>query len=246
MQSLVGVDIGGTSVKLGLVQYGYDQFEVARQSSIPTQSVDSPDRFIGRIAEAVKQLAGDISIDGVGVGCPGLIDPWKGIVRKSPNLPNIPGFPLRDALAERMGLRVELQNDANAAVLGEWLFSPGSRGIRNMCLLTLGTGIGGGVVCDGHLLVGADNAATELGHLKVEYTDPAPCGCGTAGCLEAYMGSGGIARIADQKLATGGPSVLKRGKFTTRELAQAALAGDAVALDIFRTAGHYLGDCFLR
>ena len=239
MSFLVGVDIGGTSVKLGLIQSG-ETFAVVKQASIATQSAEPASVLAQRIAVAVKDLAAGYKVEGAGVGCPGLIDPWKGVVRTSPNLKNMPGFELKASLVKLTGLPVEIQNDANAAVLGEWLFSPASKGVKNLILLTLGTGVGGGVVCDGHLLVGADNAATELGHLKVEYADGAPCGCGKKGCIEAYAGAGGIVRIAKAKIARGEKTSLA-GEFTTREISIAAGKGDAVAKETLFAVGRYLG-----
>lgn len=239
MSFLVGVDIGGTSVKLGLIQCG-EAFAVVKQSAIATQSADPATVLVGRIAAAVKELSAGYKVEGVGVGCPGLIDPWKGVVRTSPNLKNMPGFELKASLVKLTGLSVEIQNDANAAVLGEWLFSPASKGVKNLILLTLGTGVGGGVVCDGHLLVGADNAATELGHLKVEYSNGAPCGCGKKGCIEAYAGAAGIVRIAKDKIAKGGKTSLT-GDFTTKEISIAAGEGDAVAKETLFAVGMHLG-----
>lgn len=239
MSFLVGVDIGGTSVKLGLIQCG-EAFAVVKQSAIATQPADPAEVLVRRIAVAVKELAAGYKVEGVGVGCPGLIDPWHGVVRTSPNLKNMPGFELKASLVKLTGLSVEIQNDANAAVLGEWLFSPASKGVKNLILLTLGTGVGGGVVCDGHLLVGADNAATELGHLKVEYTNAAPCGCGKKGCIEAYAGAAGIVRIAKQKIANGEKTSLT-DHFTTREISIEAGKGDAVAKETLFTVGKYLG-----
>ncbi|HEX2973817.1 MAG TPA: ROK family protein [Tepidisphaeraceae bacterium] len=244
MESFVGIDIGGTSVKLGLIEYGGDQFRVVKQSSVPTLANESPAVFVQTIADGVKaliQAAGNPKVAGVGVGCPGLIDPWKGITRTSPNLPKLKEFPLRDRLSELLGLPVELQNDANAAVLGEWIFSPASKGVNNMILLTLGTGVGGGVVCDGHLLVGADNAATELGHMKAEYNSDYPCGCGRKGCVEAYVGAAGITRTAQLMIKSGAKTRLKSEKLTTKDIAQAATQGDEVAKQVLRKTGEYLG-----
>src|SRR3954468_4819821 len=196
MDCLIGIDIGGTNVKVGMIRTG-KEFAVLKKDSILTNSGDPPEAMVGRIAEAAKKVAADCGQPaiGVGVGCPGLIDPKSGMVKKSPNLPHLPHFPLRDRLQSLLGFDVEIQNDANAAALGEFLFGP-SKGINNLILLTLGTGVGGGVVADGHLLQGADNAAAELGHVKVEFTNGHPCACGKSGCLEAYAGAAGIARIA--------------------------------------------------
>lgn len=245
MGYLVGVDIGGTSVKLGLIQYGA-AFKVLKQSSIPTRPEDPAGVFVQRIAAAVKELSSanaPLTIEGIGVGCPGLIDPWQGVVRTSANLKNLLNFGLTQALHQQTGLPVELQNDANAAVLGEWLFSPNSRGVKNMVLLTLGTGVGGGVVCDSHLLVGAANAATELGHVKVDYCDnAAPCGCGKKGCVEAYAGAAGIRRIAQRLISQGGKTRLNPSDaLTTRDIAVAAGEGDEVGRKTLHIVGEFLG-----
>jgi len=243
MRSVIGIDIGGTSVKLGLIEYG-DNFRVVKQSSVPTKPTDPPPVFVQTIADGVKAMIKSettAQIAGAGVGCPGLIDPWKGITRISPNLPLLKDFPLRDELSRLLDLPVELQNDANAAVLGEWIFNPASKGVNNLILLTLGTGVGGGVVCDGHLLVGADNAATELGHLKADYHSDYPCGCGRKGCVEAYVGVAGIIRTAQIMLQSGAKTSLKPARLTPKDIAHAADKGDQLAKDILRKTGEFLG-----
>lgn len=243
MQSLVGIDIGGTNTKIGLIQYG-EQFKVLKQTSILTQAQDPAEVYVKRVAQAVKELiaaAGNPAVGGVGVGCPGLIEPRQGLVRTSPNLPSFKGVKLKESLSKELAMGVEVQNDANAAVLGEWLFSPASKGVANLCMLTLGTGVGGGVIADGRLVEGADNAGTELGHLKVAWHEGALCGCGRKGCLEAYAGAGGIGRIAQEMLAHGGNSSLKPDKLTPKDIAAAAGQGDTVALQVLRKVGVYLG-----
>src|SRR5205823_10444468 len=225
MDCLVGIDIGGTNIKIGIIRTG-DQFAVLKKISMPTNATDPAEKMVQRMAEATKKLLAETGQKtlGVGVGCPGLIDPKSGMVKKSPNLPNLPHFPLRDRLQSLLGLDVEIQNDANAAALGEFLFGP-SRGINNLILLTLGTGVGGGVVADGHLLQGADNAAAELGHVKVEFTNGHPCACGKSGCLEAYAGAAGISRIA-KDVGAASPAA---AHVDTHALADAAKSGDAAA-----------------
>ena len=246
MDCLVGIDIGGTNIKIGIIRTG-TQFAVLKKISMPTNPADPAEKMVQRMAEAAKKLIAETAQKpiGVGVGCPGLIDPKSGMVKKSPNLPNLPHYPLRDRLQAQLGLDVEIQNDANAAALGEFLFGP-SKGINNLILLTLGTGVGGGIVADGHLLEGADNAAGELGHVKVEFTDGHPCACGKAGCLEAYAGAAGIARIANDVGATAGSAVGAASaagakRFDTRALADAANAGNAPAQKTFFIVGQYLG-----
>ncbi len=241
MHSLLGIDIGGTSVKIGVI-HGGDTRQVLQSTSIPTQSSDPAETFVQRVASAARDLIRQSGQDvaGVGVGCPGLISPTEGMVKFSPNLPNLPKFPLRDRLAQLIGLDVEIQNDANAAVLGEWLFGP-NKGLANLILLTLGTGVGGGVVADGRLLLGADNGAAELGHVKVQFDNGAFCACGKRGCIEAYAGAAGITRIAADRLAQGGPTILRKDKLSTRDIAAAADAEDLMAREILRTVGQHLG-----
>src|SRR5439155_15821651 len=173
-----------------LVRAADDGHAVLQQSSIETRPNDPAAALVGRIAEAAKPLLASSreKVEGVGVGCPGLIDPRRGVVVLCTNIPHLTRFNLRDELSRAIGLPVELQNDANAAAVGELLFGAG-RGTQNLIVLMLGTGVGGGVIADGHLLSGADNAAAELGHVKVDFSsDAARCGCGKAGCLEAYAG----------------------------------------------------------
>jgi len=136
-------------------------------------------------------------------------------------------------------LPVEIQNDANAAVLGEFLFGP-NKGVQNLILLTVGTGLGGGVVADGKLLRGAQNAAAELGHMKIQ-PNGAQCGCGKKGCLEAYVGTAGIERIAREHLASGDSTSLNSDCLTTKAITDAARAGDKLARSILQTVGSYLG-----
>ena len=243
MNALVGIDIGGTNVKIGIIRYG-EKFEVLRQTSIETRAGDPSSVFVKRISDAVRKLvaeAGDVKIAGVGIGCPGLIEPTTGLIRTSPNMASIVGVKLKDEFQKELGMGVEIQNDANAAALGESLFGA-SKGCRNMVYFTLGTGVGGGVVCDGHLVIGADNAATELGHLKVEWNDGALCGCGKRGCLEAYAGSAGILRIANGMISkASGKTSLQVEGLTTKDISLAAGKGDAVAKAIFFKVGEYLG-----
>lgn len=243
MELVVGIDIGGTNTKIGIVQ-SIPEVKIITKRSIKTQPEEGPDGVLGRITEAVEELVafcGAIPV-GVGVGCPGVIA--EGIVRKSPNLPSFEGFPLGEVLQQWLKLPVEIQNDANAAVLGEYLFGP-NRDVKNLILLTLGTGIGGGVIADGKLLQGADYAAAELGHLKIVAPGGAPCGCGRNGCIEAYVGSAGIVRLAEamrnEYSTIGRASSLLGESLNTKLITTAAKHGDKLAIAILRTVGEYLG-----
>jgi len=242
MATIVGIDIGGTTVKLALVRTG-ERHEILAPSRIDTGARDPGPQICGRIADAVRQMLKDTgeTAVGVGVGCPGLINNRTGVVVASANLPTFKNFQLAGELQKQLGLPVGIHNDAKAACLGEFLFGA-SKGVRNMVLLTLGTGVGGGVITGGRLLTGVDNAATELGHVKVEYGDEAPlCSCGTRGCIEAFVGIKGIARITAEAVATGAPTSLTPDHMTTKDVGLAAQAGDPLAQGVFTTVGYYLG-----
>ena len=149
MQTVVGIDIGGTTIKIALVRAGADgeRHQILRAAAIDTHAQEPGERIILRLANAVRTLASEAkaTIEGVGVGCPGLINNVTGEVVTSANLPSFRNFPLSKLLAQGLGVPVALQNDANAAALGEFEFGASARGCRNMVRLTLGTGVGGGV-----------------------------------------------------------------------------------------------------
>jgi glucokinase len=245
MQTVAGIDIGGTTIKIALVRVGSgaEPHQIVKATAIDTRPQDPGELTVRRMAAAVLELAEQAKqkVVGVGVGCPGLINDKTGVVVTSANLPHFRHLPLAELLRQELGVPVALQNDANAAALGEYEFGASARGCRNMVLLTLGTGVGGGVICDGRLLTGADNLAAELGHVKVDYgPEAAPCGCGKNGCIEAYAGMAGIARIARQVLSrTPSPRITETS--STKHITEAANTGDAAALQILHTVGVYLG-----
>jgi glucokinase len=239
---LVGIDIGGTTVKLALVRTG-EQHQVLTTAKIDTGAKDPGEQIVARIAAAVRTMCEQTGErpTGVGAGCPGLINDRTGIVVTSANLPTLRNFPLAGELARQIGLPAHVHNDAKAACLGEFQFGA-NKGCQNMVLLTLGTGVGGGVISGGRLLTGMDNAATELGHVKVEYGEAAPpCACGTRGCIEAYVGIKGFNRVATAAVAANPSTRLHADKLSTKELSEAARAGDETAKAIFVTVGRYLG-----
>ncbi|HYE17181.1 MAG TPA: ROK family protein [Tepidisphaeraceae bacterium] len=258
-QHVVGVDIGGTTVKLAVVRSEvHSQPQVTGQPApiAPTHRIlktatidtlaDQPGAETARrIAVAARELAasaGCTRIDGVGVGCPGLVNNVDGSIIVSANLPGFRNLPLAALIEKEIGAPVSVQNDANAAALGEFQFGVSAQGCRNMVLLTLGTGVGGGVICDGKLLVGADNAAAELGHVKVEYgPDAFACGCGRKGCVEAYAGIAGIGRLAKSHLAKTPSPRLTPDVATTKAITEAARAADPAGLAILYSVGQYLG-----
>lgn len=241
MPTIVGIDIGGTTVKLAIVRTG-DPHEILLRERVDTGANEPGLQIVARLADAVRAMLARTGqrAAGVGVGCPGLIDNVGGIVELSANLPTFTNFPLAAELQKQLNVPVFIHNDAKAACLGEFQFGA-CQGCQNMVLLTLGTGVGGGVIVGGRLVTGAENMATELGHVKVEYGDAPPCSCGTRGCIEAFVGIRGVNRIATAALAARPKTSLRPDKLTTKDISEAARAGDDTARQILVTVGQYLG-----
>jgi glucokinase len=192
--------------------------------------------------EAKQKKAGG-RLAGVGVGVPGIIDMKSGMLRESPNLPGWEDYPVRQEIERRLGTRVILENDANAAALGEkWLGA--GRKVDDLCMLTLGTGVGGGIVLGGRIWHGMTGMAGELGHIMVEPNGPR-CGCGSQGCVEQFASATAIERMAREAAAGGAAPALarvaaKRG-FNSQTVCQLAQAGDGAAQEIFARVGRALG-----
>ena len=190
----IGIDLGGTNIKGALVSA---EGNILQECSVPTCVDLGPEAVASRIGQVIAQLSdGEAAIGGVGVGCPGTVDDASGIVRFAANL-NFINFDLRSALRAYTALPIHLGNDANAAALGEALFGCG-KGAESTIVVTLGTGVGGGVVLGGKLLTGYTGAASELGHMVIAENGE-ECTCGSRGCFEAY--SSATALIRDTKRA---------------------------------------------
>jgi len=243
----VGVDFGGTNIEIALVD---GAGSIAQRARVETRAETGPDSIIERMAACVVGLvkAGDAAregIVGVGIGSPGPLTIADGVIRGTPNLPGWDEIYLRDRIASAVGLRTWLENDANAAAYGEFCFGAG-REVQSMIILTLGTGVGGGVILDGRIWHGCSDVAGHLGHITL-YPEGRPCGCGKRGCLEAYASATALARRAREiviegretlitSLADGAPS-----KITSKTIYDAAVQGDEVAVELFRGLGHDLG-----
>ena len=185
----IGIDLGGTNIKGALVSA---KGEILKEHSIPTRVDLGPEAVAGRIGQVIAQLSiGEDTVGGVGVGCPGTVDDASGIVRFAANL-NFVNFDLRSALRAHTALPIHLGNDANAAALGEALFGCG-RGAESTIVVTLGTGVGGGVVLGGKLLTGYTGAASEIGHMVIAENGE-ECTCGSRGCFEAYSSATALIR----------------------------------------------------
>jgi glucokinase len=245
---LLGVDIGGTNTSVGLVP--------AKGGSpvrMLTRSTDS-----GRGGEAVTDMVVDMlrtvmseagvrpgrDVAGIGIGCPGPLDRASGLVLTTPNL-GWKNFPVRDLIAEPLGLPAVLDNDANCATYGEWWMGAG-RGVDTLVGLTVGTGVGGGVVLGGRVLHGASDAAGEIGHMTINYGGRR-CKCGNYGCLEAYASGPNIAARAVEGIEAGESSTLPDlvggdlTRITAETVFEAVLAGDELAATVLLETARYLG-----
>jgi glucokinase len=244
----LGVDVGGTNIKWGLVD---DSGRVLLRDHLPTHADRPPELAIDRVVAAIDAgLAGANcrrgDIRGLGLATPGTMDIPRGLILEPPNLPCWRHFPIRDAVAAASGLPVAFANDANAAAFGEhWAGSGGAH--DNLLLLTLGTGVGGGVLVNGKTLDGTHSYGGECGHIII---DPNPearlCGCGRTGHLEAYASATALVKRCDEALASGRSSGLRRlvvgsSGITALAIAQAAAAGDDLARELVLDTALYLG-----
>jgi len=233
----LAVDIGGTHIRAALYPAGRRQ-QVAR-GDIPTQGEQPPHERLAALLRDLWPSQG--TVQGIGVASPGPLDPYRGVILATPNIPQWRDFPLVRFLQERFAVPVVLDNDANAAALGEWRYGAGV-GHHHLLYFTVSTGIGGGVIVEDRLLRGAAGLAGELGHITVLPDGPL-CGCGQRGHLEAVSSGTAIARAAEEELARGVPSRLARAPrpLTAALVAEAAHQGDALAQAVLSRAAHFLG-----
>lgn len=238
---VAGIDLGGTKIRIGVV--GPDG-QLIRAETRPTAAASGPEDIIRRMAGFVRELAGPDDIAAVGLGAPGPINVRTGVVSFMPNLPGWEDYPLRDRLRGELGLPIALGNDGSVAALAEHRYGA-ALGTQEMVYLSLGTGIGGGIVTGGRLVDGATGGAGELGHMVLDPLGP-PCACGNRGCLEAFASGGGIARQARARLAGGAQSTLALlsrddGQITMQDVTAAARANDRFALELLADASVALG-----
>ena len=241
MKYVFGVDIGGTTVKLGFFD---TEGNILEKWEIPTRKELGGKYILPDIAESITNLLMEKGIEkkdvaGVGVGVPGPVDA-DGVVFKAVNL-GWDIFSVSNTLGDLINLPVKAGNDANVAALGE-MWKGGGKGHDDLVAVTLGTGVGGGIIVQGKLLAGATGAGGEIGHIHVEDNEEDRCGCGKKGCLEQYGSATGIVRIANRVLAaTDEASVLREGELTAKAVCDAAKAKDAVAIKVMEQFGAYLG-----
>ena len=232
---VIGIDVGGTNIKMGLVSA---KAKVIDRSEFATRS------FARDRKELIRQIAGEIKrlmdknglarndVQGIGIGLPGLIDTPNGIVRFLPNIPGWRNVPLKKKLEKKLGIPVYLENDVNLITLGEWRYGAG-RGVKNMVCMTLGTGVGSGLILDGQLYRGPGFAAGELGHMPLNEHGDA-CGCGGYGCLETYVGNKRLVALA-QKMT-------RKKDVSLEEMYTLAKKGNAVALKFWEQTATHIGN----
>lgn len=241
MNYCFGVDIGGTTVKMGIFQF---DGEIIDKWEIKTRTENKGSAILPDIAYSIAENLKKHQIDksevlGIGVGVPAPVSE-DGIVQATANL----GWGYKEVkheLEELTGIKVKVGNDANVAALGE-MWRGGGLGHKNMVMITLGTGVGGGIIIGGRILTGANGAGGEVGHLCVNYEETEHCGCGNRGCLEQYASATGIVRLAKKKLEScTEKTVLSAEDVTAKDVFDAVKAGDSVAMEIAEEFGKYLG-----
>lgn len=240
MKKAIGIDLGGTYIKYGLVD---ETGNILKKGILPTKTEEkSRDIVIEQICNAIRDVW-DEDIEGIGIGTPGVVDN-NGAVFESPNLPQWHNFNIKETFEKKYKKTVVVENDANSIAWGEYIFGAG-KGTRTIICLTLGTGLGGGVVINGRLLRGAIYSAAELGHMPVDYKGR-KCGCGSRGCIEAYVGRDYIVNSAIRKIKKGEKSVLcemvkNLSEITPKMISEAYQRGDHLAEKVWIEMATALG-----
>ncbi|MBS6603564.1 MAG: ROK family protein [Brachyspira sp.] len=242
----IGIDVGGTNVKIALVD---SDGKIGYSNTIPTRAEMGYEYTINNMKQAIRDLMTETKlsakdIEGIGFGLPGQVDFKSGIVRLITNIPGWVEIPLAKMIEDEFHIPTRIDNDVRCAALGELNFGAG-KGCENLICITVGTGIGSGLIINGKLVRGASNAAGEIGHIKLQMHDGPICGCGDTGCLEAFASGPSIVAMAEEYIL-GGKSTKYRemangGAITPFIVAEAAKAGDPVARRIFTRMGEYIG-----
>ena len=237
-----GVDVGGTTVKMGLFN---KDGEVIDKWEIPTRTENHGENILPDVAASIKEKMAQKSIvkedvEGVGIGTPGPVEK-NGVVHQAVNL-GWPEMNMKTELTALLnGMRVEGGNDANVAALGE-MWKGGGQGYKNLVAVTLGTGVGGGIIINGEIMTGATGSGGEIGHIHVEDNETEACNCGNFGCLEEYASATGITRLANRALqASDKDSVLRNGEVSAKTVFDAVKVGDELAIEVAKQFGEYLG-----
>lgn len=241
---VIGIDMGGTNTAFGIVDA---RGNVIASSSIKTRKHSKIEDYIDELHAEITRLidANDANdkIQGIGIGAPNA-NYFTGIIEDGVNLPWATPIPLADLVTEKFGIPTIITNDANAAAIGEMTYGA-ARGLKDFIMITLGTGVGSGIVINGQMVYGHDGFAGELGHVIMKRSNGRMCGCGRTGCLEAYCSATGVARTAREFLEIRNELSTLRNlpvdEITSKDVYDAAISGDKIAKDIFEYTGEILG-----
>ena len=241
---ILGIDIGGTKLAVGVAT---PDGRLLSDRTQPSDAADGPDPMIARVVAMARAVVADAGlalgqIAAVGIGCGGPLDPWRGVILNALNNPGWIDVPLVARIEAELGRPAHLDNDANAAALGEHRFGAG-RGTADMVYLTISTGVGGGLILDRRLYHGTNGNAGELGHISVQVHGGRPCHCGSIGCIEAYCSGTNIAARFREALATGATTAIDRdpAAITAEDVASAVRDGDPLASSIWAETMELLG-----
>lgn len=229
-QYSIGLDLGGTNLRAAAVTRSGEMLGIKMGS---THFAEGREAIVSDMVDAIRALRdeyGAAELSGIGVAVPGFIDLERGVIRNSNNLSQLEDFPIRDVIGERLGAAVILENDANAAAMGEKWIGAG-RAVNDLVLITLGTGIGGGIICDGKILRGGMGMAGEVGHITID-PNGNPCGCGNRGCVEKHASATAISAMA---------RLLLGEAYSAKQVYDMAINGNERAKTIFLLVGEALG-----
>lgn len=243
----IGIDMGGTTTKIGIVDA---QGKVVKRASLKTAAypifTDYVDALHKVLLPLIEEVGGLSQIKGIGAGLPNG-NYYSGCIEFAPNLPWERKVPFAKLVSEKFHLPCTVTNDANAAAIGEMTYGA-AKGMKHFIMITLGTGLGSGIIIDGKLVYGSDGFAGELGHVVMVRHNGRPCGCGRTGCLEAYCSATGVARTARTMLLETNTASLLRSidedKISSKEVYEAAMQGDKLAIEVFNFTGKMLGEAF--
>jgi glucokinase len=241
---VIGVDLGGTNIKFGLVD---SRGKIKKKIVLDTLAELGPKTVIKQIKKGIKELIKEEKkISSIGIGAPGLVILKKGTIEYPPNLPGWISEPLGSIIQKEFDLPTAVENDANAAAIGEMIFGAGKK-FDSFIMVTLGTGVGGGIIMNKKLLRGENGAAGEIGHVSIDYKGE-KCACGSIGCIEAYIGNNYLCSRTVKKILDGAETSLKKFilneneyNFTPKDIYEAAQNGDVFAIEVIKETGFLLG-----
>ncbi|HEX6278881.1 MAG TPA: ROK family protein [Pyrinomonadaceae bacterium] len=240
-QVFLAADLGGTNLRLAAIDpTGAVIFRSRKQTPASGHQNEILGTIRSAISECGNELAAEFAFAAFGAAVPAIVNSNRGVILRSPNLPELNDLRFTELFSEELSIPVVLENDANAAAVGE-SWKGASRGVRNSIHVTLGTGVGGGIIIDGSLVRGVDGTAGEIGHIAVE-PEGYPCGCGSRGCVEQYASATAIVRLTKELMPAFPQTTLRSSlELSPLDVYNAGMAGDELSREVFRLMGTYLG-----